>query len=54
MWDTETMTSVMKDAVLGRNVMVVSEELVSEAALPQASPVGSQWPSPLRNGEVEA
>lgn len=53
MWDTETMKSVMEDAVLGRNVMAVSEELISEAVLPQASPMESHWPSQLRNGEAE-
>lgn len=53
MWDSETMASVMEDAVLGRNVMIVSEELIPEAVLPQASPMESQWPSQLRKGEVE-
>lgn len=53
MWCTETRKSVMEDADLGRNVMLVSEELISEAVLPQASPMECHWPSQLRNGEVE-
>lgn len=53
MWYTETMKSVMEDAGLGRNAMLVSKELISEAVLPQASPLERPWASQLRNGEVE-
>lgn len=38
------MKSVMEDAVLGRNVMVVSEELISEAVLPSKPPWNATGP----------